>query len=192
MTNPSSPKHLFTIFPRATHAEDQTYAHTILTTHVTHRGFQAGAFIGLLTGTIRAAISARRTAASTSTTTATSALPVSPTTTSQILVRSAGRSALLTALLLGGTVPLYMGYVLRDVEGAEDREYGWRDRAYRLLHNDGQVGVDQGSVVGMGLGGVAVAVQGGLRQGVYAAAGRVGLGSLLGVVGWQVWRGVSG
>jgi hypothetical protein len=186
MTSTTPP---FTIFPRYSTAEDQTHAHAILTIHVAHRAFQTGATIGLLTGGVRAALASRTT---------TPTKLVAPSlgarvSAREIILRSAGRSALGTTVLLTAVLPGYMAYQTREAESAADRDYAWRDRSWRLLHNEGQVGVDQGSVLGMVVGAGAVLVGGGLRgaigrSAVYAAAGRVGVGSLVGVVGWEVWR----
>ena len=68
----------------------------------------------------------------------------------------------------------------------------WRDRAWRLLENKGQVEVDDWGLVGMGLGGFGLLVRkGGVpwRVGV----GVVGVGSTVGVVGYMLWRhGIHG
>jgi len=78
------------------------------------------------------------------------------------------------------------------MRGREDIE--WRDRAWRLLGNRGQVEVDGWSVGGMVGGGVAAGVWGrGRGLGVRGVVGSVGMGGTVGVVGYLGWRyGVRG
>lgn len=74
-------------------------------------------------------------------------------------------------------------------------EIEWRDRAWRLLENKGQVEVDNWGLagMGMGLGGVGVLLR---RKGVRGwrmGVGALGMGSTAGVLGYMVWRhGVKG
>ena len=84
-----------------------------------------------------------------------------------------------------------MHWVLRDTPEPEDRDFAWRDRSYRLLHNEGQVAVDKGSVLGMGASAALIALRrGNVPMGVYPAVGRIGMASLVGVVGAEIWRAV--
>lgn len=161
------------LWPHTPYAEDQPHHTAILTIHVLYRGFQTGAVIGPLVGSLRYALSARRTTAS-------STIPFS-----HVLLRSTGTGALWGVGILSVSLPVRMW-------GREEIE--WRDRAWRLLENKGQVEVDGWGLAGMGLGAV-----GGLllrRKGVRGwrvGVGAVGMGSTAGVLGYMVWRhGVKG
>ncbi|KAJ0379422.1 hypothetical protein COL26b_002265 [Colletotrichum chrysophilum] len=76
------------------------------------------------------------------------------------------------------------------MQGREDIE--WRDRAWRLLENPGQLETDDWTYGGAAAGVVALGAWrlagakgvGGLR----AAAGAAGLGSVAGTVGYMIWR----
>ena len=77
--------------------------------------------------------------------------------------------------------------------GREDIE--WRDRAWRLLENKGQVEVDDWGVVGMALGGLGLLVRRGGARGVSwrMGVGGLGMGSSVGVLGYMIWRhGING
>ena len=75
--------------------------------------------------------------------------------------------------------------------GREDIE--WRDRAWRLLENKGQVEVDNWGVVGAAVGGVGVWARKGVGTSWRMRVGGVGMGSTVGVVGYMIWRhGVKG
>ena len=151
----------FSLWPRADYAEDQQYARTILTTHVLHRGFQTGATVGLVAGAARVLYSRSRGTQYPSTTTASATFTPSATLSStakspytvamKTILRSAGRSGIITSLAMGAMLPFYMRSVGGD--DAEDVQYAWQDRAYRLLYNEGQVSVDRWSVAGMAVGG---------------------------------------
>ena len=70
-------------------------------------------------------------------------------------------------------------------------EIEWKDRAWRLLGNRGQVEVDEWGLVGMVVGGVGVLV--GRGRGWRVGVGGVGVGSSVGVLGYMIWRhGVKG
>lgn len=70
--------------------------------------------------------------------------------------------------------------------GREDIE--WKDRAWRLLENRGQVEVDNWGAVGAAVG-VLLARGSSWRM----RLGGLGIGSTVGVVGYMVWRhGVKG
>jgi hypothetical protein len=70
-------------------------------------------------------------------------------------------------------------------------EIEWEDRSWRLLENKGQMAVDDWSLVGTAAGLIA-----GLRAQPFSAwrvAGGAGIGSMIGVGGYMVWRhGVHG
>ena len=76
--------------------------------------------------------------------------------------------------------------------GREDIE--WKDRAWRLLENKGQVEVDTWAVGGMALGGAVLAVRKGVQGvGWRMGAGSLGVGGTIGVFGYMIWRhGVKG
>jgi len=158
-------------FPRADYAEDQSLAHTILITHTMHRGFTTGAIIGIPIGLFKAF----RTPAG-----ASRLLP--------ILRASATGSVIGTGFLAVATVGRMWGR----------EEIEWKDRAYRLLYNKGQVEVDKWCLGGTALGAVWAAVGRG-RNPILRVAGWKGvvggaaLGSVAGTVGYMVWRyGVKG
>ncbi len=77
----------------------------------------------------------------------------------------------------------------------------WRDRSWRLSVNEGQVEVDDFSLVGA-VGGVVVATTmrmvpttGGATRvaAMLTVAGSAGLGTMAGVAGYMIWRyGVQG
>lgn len=79
-------------------------------------------------------------------------------------------------------------------------EIEWQDRAWRLLENEGQMGVDVGSVGGM-VGGLVVLGVGALRGrgvrgwggrlGVRGVVGAMGVGSLGGVGAWMGYRSLN-
>jgi hypothetical protein len=150
-------------FPKATYAEDQPLATTILATHVLYRGFQTGAALGPLT---RAALSLRTKSPLTSTS----------------LLRAAGTGGVV------GTGVLSVMLIGR-MWGREEIE--WKDRSWRLMNHKGQVAIDDwsqvGGVLGAGLGAARVGVLG--WRGVVGAAG---VGSLVGVVGCLGFGWVKG
>jgi hypothetical protein len=141
-------------FPKATYAEDQPLATTILATHVLFRGFQTGAALGPLG---RAALSLR------------TKTPLILTS----LLRAAGTGGIV------GTGILSVMLIGR-MWGREEIE--WKDRSWRLLNHKGQVAVDDwsqvGGVIGAGLGATRVGV-----LGWRVVVGAAGVGSLAGVVG---------
>jgi len=158
------------LFPRPAYAEDQPYAHTILTLHVLSRGFSVGAGVG------SAIFLARRL------------LSRQPSPSS--LLRGAGSGSLIGA----GLLALALAGRMR---GRDDIE--WRDRSWRLLWNRGQAEVDEWWAAGAVLGGVGVGVlarngvRGGARLGFGSVLGGMGLGSLVGMLGHAGWRyGVLG
>ncbi|KAL2817996.1 hypothetical protein BDW59DRAFT_152339 [Aspergillus cavernicola] len=127
-------------FPTTEYAEDQPLPRSILTTHVLYRGFQTGTTLALL----------GRTAQNLRT--------HQPITTS-ILVRAAATGAPIGTGLMGLAL-------LGRMWGREEIE--WKDRSWGLMHNQGQVEIDDWSQVG----------------GV--------VGSVAGVLGCLVWRQLTG
>lgn len=97
------------------------------------------------------------------------------------MLRSAGRGGLV------GTGLLTVGLVQR-MYGKEEIE--WSDRSWRILGNKGQVETDDFSLVGAAVGAGLV----GLKRGsLVQVVGGAGLGSLMGVGAYMVWRyGVNG
>lgn len=76
------------------------------------------------------------------------------------------------------------------MRGKEEIE--WSDRSWRLLENKGQLECDDWTYAGMAAGAVAT-VGTGSSAGWKAAAGKVGAGGVLGMVGYMAWRyGVKG
>ncbi|KAL2846372.1 hypothetical protein BJY01DRAFT_213463 [Aspergillus pseudoustus] len=150
-------------FPKATYAEDQPLATTILTTHVLYRGFQLGAAVGPLS---RAALSLKNKQPLTSVT----------------LLRAAGTGGVVGTGLL--TVAL-----IGRMWGREEIE--WKDRSWRLLNHRGQVAVDDWSQVGGLLGG-AFGVARLNALGWRGVVGAAGVGSLVGVVGCMGYGFVRG
>jgi len=74
--------------------------------------------------------------------------------------------------------------------GREDIE--WRDRAWRLLENQGQVECDDFTYAGMLVAGTTHLIRGG-TLGWRGMVGSLGLGSLAGMVGYMGWRyGIKG
>jgi len=73
-------------------------------------------------------------------------------------------------------------------------EIEWKDRAWRLLENKGQIEVDTWSVAGMTAGVAALAATNGLSGvGWTLEIGSLGMGGTAGVLGYMVWRhGVHG
>ena len=180
------------IFPHPTHAEDQPVSHLILTTHVLHRGFQTGAFVGALTGTIRSVFGLLYSRPPSSSSSANrnqikfaingaKSHGISPLT--RTIIRSTGVGGLVGAGLMGVWVPYKMA-------GCELIE--WQDRAWALLENKGQNDIDRCSVGG-GLLGVGATML--LRSsspalpGIWKMVlGGAGGGSVLGVIGYIGWR----
>lgn len=153
------------------YAEDQAHSKAILATHVLFRGFQTGAIIGPIVGAARYALLRRRS-------------PVAPLLL-PYLVRSTGTGAVVGTGLLAIALEARMW-------GKEEIE--WKDRAWRLLENRGQVKVDTWGAAGMTAGGAALAATRGVRgKGWKMAFGSLGMGGTVGVLGYMVWRhGVNG
>ncbi|RPA99076.1 hypothetical protein L873DRAFT_1807293 [Choiromyces venosus 120613-1] len=151
--------------PHPTYAEDQPYAHTILTAHVLHRGANFGVLLGALYGGARFGLSphARK-------------LPLISS-----VVRASGVGVVvatgIAAVALSGRM-----YGRQEVE--------WQDRSWRLLENKAQNRIDEWSASGALVGGVLGSVKKGL--GLRGIAGSAGIGSIAGIVGWTVYSRVKG
>lgn len=75
----------------------------------------------------------------------------------------------------------------------DQEEIQWQDRGWRLLENKGQLEVDDWTYPGMALGLASAFGAGGRALGWKGVAGRVGVGSMAGALGYMVWRyGVKG
>ncbi|KAL8927231.1 MAG: hypothetical protein Q9208_002407 [Pyrenodesmia sp. 3 TL-2023] len=159
------------LFPHPNYAEDQPSAYTILMIHCLHRGFTAGAIVGLLAPLARSAFSTilRRP-------TLAAPLPW----TARLLSSAAIGSLSGTALLAVGTTGRMWGR----------EEIEWKDRSWRLLGNQGQNHEDEWSFGGAVLGAVGMGIMarrgGGSAVGVpmwKAIVGGAAGGSVLGTVG---------
>lgn len=159
-------------FPHTPYAEDQPLAGTILTVHVLVRSITTGTVIG--TGIYGARTAIRRIQKQPT--------PLGPK--SQLLLRQTGVSTIWTLGIVS------VGLVAR-MWGREDIE--WRDRAWRLMENKGQVECDDFTYGGMLAGLGAAASKSVRRTGWVGILGSVGLGSTVGMVGYMGWRyGVNG
>lgn len=121
--------------PHPAYAEDQAYAHTILTFHVLRSGFVAGGTLSLLTASSSLTYSRVR-----------HQTPFS--------LSSFGRTALIHS---GRGGPIGLGLVgialFPFMRGREEIE--WQDRSWRLLENRGQVECDWWLLGGAASGAVA-------------------------------------
>ncbi|KAG8631219.1 hypothetical protein KVT40_000359 [Elsinoe batatas] len=164
----------YTHLPHPSFAETQPLPHTILTTHVLHRGFQSGALLALPFASAEYIYRRRQSPLSAR------ALP-STTTLSSLILRRAGVGAVI------GTGFMVPGLFMRMV-GREEIE--WRDRSWRLLENEGQMEVDGWSCLGMiGMGGlVGMGAGRGAVRGWQGVVGVVAVGNLVGVGGYLVSR----
>ena len=156
-------------FPHSEYAEDQPLARTLLTTHVMYRGFQSGATIGIAIGAVQSVFQLRKGL------------------TRQAVLGSGLRSIGIGAVI--GTGLMVPGLVMR-MWGREEIE--WKDRSWRLLENEGQKEVDDWSLLGTVAGAVAVArrtiVRETARSKFLRLSGGAGVGSMVGVMGYMVWR----
>jgi len=156
-------------FPRVPYAEDQPLSHTILITHVLHRGFQAGA---VLTLAARLGMLSYKSFQ----------VGIGPAFSAgwPVLQRSVG----------GGSIagmPIIAGALWVRMRGREQIE--WQDRSWRLLENAGQVAVDDWSLVGTvaALAYTAVRRPKGTPLGWNMVVGRAALGNVAGVIGYMIW-----
>ena len=168
--------------PHTEYAEDQPMARTILTTHVLHRGFQSGAFVGVAWFLVQRGVSIARGTTTT------------PALQQRILLQLQRRAAIgglwgVGCLTVGLTALMW---------NAQEIEY--QDRSWRLLENEGQVECDKWSVAGsvLGLTGMGylasrgrlspTALTAGRASPWVSALGSAGLGNLAGVLGYLIWR----
>jgi len=150
------------------YAEDQPHYRAILTTHVLHRGFQAGAIAGSIIGPVTYLLRGGS---------------VARHLLFPAMVRSAGVGAVIGTGLMTIMLPLRMW---------KREEIEWKDRSWRLLENKGQVEVDTWSVGGIVLGATVLAATRGRGAanglGWKTVVGSLGLGNTAGVMGYMVWR----
>lgn len=200
------------LWPHPPYAEDQPHHHTILTTHVLFRGFQAGSILGSLSGALYYTyLSLRKPPPSSSSSSTIPSSKPSPLATtvspSATISRGASASAISTRALFMPTVlrtaatgsilctALMVVMLPLRMRGREEIE--WKDRSWRLLENKGQVEVDSFSLSGAVLGAAAAwratggsgrlgMGQGGVGVGV-KAEGLKGFGANL--RGWLRGRG---
>lgn len=67
-------------------------------------------------------------------------------------------------------------------------EIEWQDRSWRLLENKGQMEVDDWSLIGTVLGtAMSLRAQHSSRS-AWRVAGGAGIGSMIGVGGYMIWR----
>ena len=159
-------------WPHAPYAEDQPYSHPILYTHVLTRAVQTGTVVGTAIGTslflIRRAGVLKPLAV--------------PSTLAATLLRSAGVGSVVGLGVLSVGLPIRM---------RSQEEIQWKDRSWRLLENKNQVEVDDWTYPGMALGLASAAAA--REVGWRGLMGRVGVGSMLGALGYVGWRyGVKG
>ncbi|GKT58529.1 hypothetical protein ColTof4_10477 [Colletotrichum tofieldiae] len=167
-------------FPHAAYAEDQPLARTILTVHVLSRGYTAGAVVGLGVFAVGGVYNQLRSAK------ASAPAPLTATLQSARLLRSAGTASAVGLALMGIALVGMM-------QGRDDIE--WRDRAWRLMANQGQLETDDWTYGGAAAGLIAVAARPQMKAvGAWrVVAGAAGLGSVVGTAGYLVWRhGVHG
>ncbi|KAL9596339.1 MAG: hypothetical protein Q9219_005856 [cf. Caloplaca sp. 3 TL-2023] len=158
------------MFPHPTYAEDQPWAGTILTIHCLHRGFNAGAILGLVAPFVRSAFQ-----------TVLQRPPlVSPLPWSARLLSSVAIGS------IGGTALLAVGMTGR-MWGREEIE--WKDRSWRILANKGQNREDDWSLGGIILGTVVTGIMAKrlrITTGISpwrAVVGGAAAGSVLGTLG---------
>jgi hypothetical protein len=155
-------------FPHPAYAEDQPFPKGILTLHVLTRGFQVGALGGALVSIPTYFL--RK--------------PSSPLYQPRFypfqLLRSSGVGAAV------GTGILSLALIGR-MWGREPIE--WADRSWRLLENRGQVETDNWAYPGAVLGAVGTYFSGNVaRLGWKGLLGGTGLGSLVGMGGYTIWK----
>ena len=150
-------------FPHTSYAEDQPLSTVILTTHVLDRGFQSGALLGLLYGAGRSIFSRGVTN--------------NPAFLSIPLLRSTG---------VGGAVGVGLMIVGLPIRMWGREEIEWKDRAWRLQENRGQLEGDKYSTTGTVAGLAVAASSNSIRKsGLRPVLGGAGVGSLIGVIGYM-------
>jgi len=149
-------------FPHAPYAEEQPLSRTILTTHVFTRALTMGTVAGIFTLPYIRILNRA------------SSFP--PPT----LLRWAGTGSLVTLTLFTIGLPIRMF-------GREEIE--WKDRAWRLMENKGQLECDDWTYSAMALSAAAAVGSKNIRgRGLIGQIGAVGVGSVLGMVGYMGWR----
>ncbi|KAE8153790.1 hypothetical protein BDV25DRAFT_136540 [Aspergillus avenaceus] len=162
-------------YPHPPYAEDQPYPHLILSTHILHRSFQAGAALGAATGLTRSALLAFRPPTPSSTTFYAKHLVPPNSSPAALFLRSTGSGAALGLVATSLMLPVYF---------ARWELVEWQDRSWRLLENKGQVEVDDWGVLGAGAGllGTLVVER---RELGRRGAPDVRLGAVVGALGWR-------
>jgi hypothetical protein len=155
-------------FPHPPYAEDQPLARTILTTHVLTRAVQAGSLVG--TGVGLSLLTLRRFNILSP--------RIPPLPAYLTVLRSTGTGAVIAFGILSTGLPIRMF-------GREDIE--WKDRSWRLRANTSQTECDDFTYAGMAAAAAAVAWKG-KGLGWRGAVGGVGMGSVLGMLGYMGWR----
>lgn len=178
----------------AEYAEDQQYAHAILAGHVLSRGATVGAGLGgLLGGTFSWIVARRIRAGNTSIPLSEGRVRLPADAASRPLLL---RPGFLSGAVVGGGKGVIGGTALMTLAlagrmwGKEEIE--WKDRAYRLLHNQGQVAADDGILVGAALGTLVVASSGVQTAKWTLRLGGAGLGAFAGMLGVGMWRNFGG
>jgi hypothetical protein len=167
-------------FPHTPYAEDQPLSRTILTTHVMTRALTTGTIIGSGIYTIQELLRAFRSKPPPSSKSSSAIIPLSR---SQRFLRVTGTSSLVTIGIMSVLLPLRM-YSREEIE--------WKDRAWRLMGNKGQLETDDFTYAAMAAG-LAAAVVRRPAAGVVGVVGAVGASSALGMLGYMGWRyGVRG
>jgi hypothetical protein len=156
------------LWPHPAYAEDQPYAHSILTTHVLTRGVQTGSLVGAGVGSSLYLLRHYRFLAP----------RIPPSTFTNTLLRSTGVAAVVGFGILAVGLPMRM-------RGKEKIE--WQDRSWRLLENKGQLECDDWTYPAMVVG-LATAATRGRTLGWRGMAAGAGLGGLVGMMGYMGWR----
>lgn len=159
-------------WPHSSHAEEQPYSHAILYTHVLTRGAQLGSVVGIGIGSAIYLLRGWRF------------LKPSTSTFAATILRSTGIGAVIGTGFLTVGLPMQM-------RGKAEIE--WADRSWRLLENKGQVKCDDWTYALMATGLASSLTGSKSSRGWTGVAGRAGLGSVAGMLGYMGWQyGVHG
>ncbi|KAI1438785.1 hypothetical protein GGR50DRAFT_301399 [Xylaria sp. CBS 124048] len=151
-------------FPHSTHAEDQPWSRTILTTHAVTRGLTTGTMIGAGIFGARQIFQRFR----------------STEPRMGLYLRTTGRA---TQWTVACTLLALVGHMW------EREEIEWKDRSWRLTASKGQLETDDWTYGGMAAGfSAAAAVLPRPLVWSVAGLGAVGTGSVLGMLGYCGWR----
>ena len=163
------------LWPHASYAEEQPLSHLILYTHSLTRGLTLGSILGGFVGTSiftlrHVNILKER---------------IPPSNFVSTTLRSTGVGAAIGTGLMLVAVPGRMW-------GRDEIE--WHDRSWRLLENKGQVECDDWTYPSMLAGAMAFAFSPtGKALGWKGFVGGVGMGSVVGMVGYMGWQyGLNG